>query len=40
VSAGIILVERDASRAIKFSFPDSPAASGAREKLTQPLSPL
>ena len=28
VSAGIILVERDASRAIKFSSPDSPAASG------------
>src|SRR6202011_2591218 len=25
VSAGIILVERDASRAIKFSSPDSPA---------------
>ena len=36
MSAGIILVERDASRAIKFSSPDSPAASGAREKLTQP----
>jgi hypothetical protein len=28
VSAGIILVERDASRAIKFSSPDSPALDG------------
>ena len=28
VSAGIILVERDASRAIKFSSPDSPAPGG------------
>jgi hypothetical protein len=28
VSAGIILVERDASRAIKFSSPDSPAHRG------------
>jgi hypothetical protein len=28
VSAGIILVERDASRAIKFSSPDSPVAEG------------
>ena len=30
VSAGIILVERDASRAIKFSSPDSPALAGGR----------
>jgi hypothetical protein len=28
VSAGIILVERDASRAIEFSSPHSPAACG------------
>ena len=28
VSAGIIMVERDASRAIKFSSPDSPAHAG------------
>jgi hypothetical protein len=28
VSAGIILVERDASRAIEFSSPDSPTAGG------------
>src|ERR1700732_3127998 len=28
VSAGIILVERDASRAIEFSSPDSPARAG------------
>ena len=31
VSAGIILVERDAGRAIEFNSPDRPAASGARE---------
>jgi hypothetical protein len=30
VSAGIILVERDASRAIEFNSPDSPAGRGER----------
>jgi hypothetical protein len=43
VSAGIILVERDASRAIKFSSPDSPArwervASAARRVRVVPRS--